>query len=402
MPSPVLKTSPMPETLPMPKTLPMSKTLHARWTDIATLAARRGEWQALAEAAVEPNPFYGPDFLIASENHLQPRQSTRCLIVEEGGPGGRLCALFPLQRPLLAHGLLGQAWCLHATPYTCLTTPLVASDCAEDAIDAALRFLACQPGPSSLFLSLTAEQRPFAKMLQEAIGKHPMRLERLNPLARAAIETGLDTARYRAGWSKSQTKNHARLKRRLEEAGTLEIEHLPGDSPEAPAMLEAFLALEARGWKGASGTALATNPATLAFTRDAFFGPERGARFYEVLRLDNRPIAVHLNLVAGGTAYSLKTTYDPDFARLGPSRFLDGEAIRLAAEGGRFTRMDSCAGPGHPMEASWLEREPIAGWLVELPGRRPSPLFGLTAARIRLAAKLSAWRNPKGYTTRRG
>lgn len=379
----------------------MPTALIAAWTDIASLAARRGEWQALLDTAMEPNPFYGPDYLIASEMHLHPQKPVRCLIVTDPGDGNRLCGLFPLQRPVVQHALLGLTWSLHATPYTCLTTPLVAMDRAHDVIVAALAFLAREPGPSTLFLSLTAENRPFARALQQVIQSQSGRWTRLNAHKRAGIETSLSAEAYRKDrWSKQQRKSHDRLGRRLAEAGAFAVEHVQGNAATAPEVLDAFLALEAKGWKGAEGTALNLIPTRQAFARAAFLGAAPSGRLFEVLRLDGKPIAININLIGSGTAFSIKTAYDPDFAHLSPGRFLDGEAIALATSGGTFVRMDSCAGPNHPMERTWIEREPIAGWLLEIPGRSKSPLFGATAARIRIAAKVSAWRHPKSYTTR--
>lgn len=380
----------------------MQTALVASWTDIASLVARRDDWQTLVDNALEPNPFYGPDYLTASETYLHPNRPIRCLTVTDPLDDNRLYGLFPLQRPVVQHALLGLTWSLHTTPYACLTTPLVVADRAKDVIATALAFLAGEPGPSTLFLSLTAENRPFARALQQVIQSRSTRWTRLNAHKRAGIETSLSVEEYRqTRWSKQQRKNHDRLSRKLAEAGSFEVERVTGDTPGASDLLEAFLMLEAKSWKGAEGTALSLTPTRHAFARAALLGSTGTDRLFEVLRLDGKPIAIHIDLISNGTAFSIKSTYDPEFAHLSPGRYLDGEAIALTASGGRFTRMDSCAGPNHPMERIWIEREPIAGWLIEIPGRSRSPLFGATIARIRLAARLSAWRHPKSYTTRK-
>ena len=66
---------------------------------------------------------------------------------------------------------------------------------------------------------------------------------------------------------KKRHKEFKRLRRRLAEAGPVafEIARSPGT---VTAALQDFLALEAKGWKGAAGTALIQNPAAATFCRN--------------------------------------------------------------------------------------------------------------------------------------
>lgn len=372
------------------------------WSDTARLADQRADWQRLAAAAIEPNPFYEADFLIASMRHLRGGKPIRCAIARDRLAGDRLVGLMPLERPLIADGLLGSAWRLYASPYTCLSAPLIDRVAPADILAALLAFLASESGPKRLVLPQTVGDGPVHQLLYGAGGQHGA-LHVVRRHARAAIRTNLSLEEYRRRhWKKSVAANLARRSRQLSEVGAVSIRRIFGDDPAAPAALDAFLSLEKLGWKGEAGTALASRPETEAFGRAALAGAP-GA-LYEVLSLDDRPIAVNVHLVAQEAAFAFKTAYDPDFARFGPGLLLDSAALELATRGGAFSRIDSCAGPGHPIENLWAERENVLHLAISLRpsrGRAGLPIdLALLARWLGLVERVRALRHSSSYTTR--
>ncbi|WP_143861863.1 GNAT family N-acetyltransferase, partial [Nostoc linckia] len=145
------------------------------------------------------------------------------------------------------------------------------------------------------------------------------------------------------------SKEHRRLARRLGERGALGFASTATGHGLSEAV-EAFLALEAEGWKGRRGTALAMTPATRSFFEAAVTDlAARGGAQIDMLLLDGRPIAAGLVLTAGPRAWYLKTAYDEAFARFSPGLLLS-HAIGAAAITAKGVELvDSCAIPDHPM-----------------------------------------------------
>lgn len=377
----------------------MSIRFFAEWTDVPNLAAQRQEWQALAQNALDPNPFYEPGFLIAAQAHLAKRP-IRCLVVRDSTQNNALCALFPLERPILRDGLLGQVWSLYRNPYSCLATPLIRKDDAPDILTCALATLTSNGGPHRLLLPILPEESGLLRLLRAHIspqGLHPVQQQ-----GRAIIASSLSVEEYqKAHWSKSTRSNLARKRKKLEELGVVEIRRIPGHHADAPALFEQFLALEAKSWKGQSGTALACHEHTRAFAHDALSGGEGSPQaLLECLLLDDRPIAINLNLIAGRTGYTVKTAYDPDFAAFSPGTLLDAEAPNLACAGGMLEKLDSCAAPGHPIERLWAERETLSHVMLDLkPGTFNLPI-GLLTRWMELVRQVKSWRYASSYTTK--
>jgi CelD/BcsL family acetyltransferase involved in cellulose biosynthesis len=110
-----------------------------------------------------------------------------------------------------------------------------------------------------------------------------------------------------------------RRRRRLEEADRLTLEI----STEASCSdLEEFFDLEARGWKGAAGTAITSKPDTEAFYRRLCSVASDHGWLVAFLRSGPDLIAADLSFEVDRAHYLLKTSFDPDHARYGPGLLL--------------------------------------------------------------------------------
>ena len=185
-----------------------------------------------------------------------------------------------------------------------------------------------------------------------------------------------------------RAKDLRRRRRRLGERGRVELDTATG-GPGLAAGLETFLALEARGWKGGRGTALASRPASAAFARALFPGEEDGPvrGRVDLLRLDGRAVAGSLALVAGGTATLLKIAYDEDERAFAPGVLLEAEIVRALHDTGFAERLDSASLPGSVLESLYPDRTGIAEIVAVPPGGT-----GLAAlvARARLQRRVTA------------
>ncbi len=186
--------------------------------------------------------------------------------------------------------------------------------------------------------------------------------------------------------------NLRRRARRLAEMGAVAIRRV-GGGPDVDAALEEFLALEAAGWKGARGTAIALDPARVGFYRAiARDAAARGTLALRALLLDGRAIAFHFGLVQGGVYYLPKTAYDEALGSVSPGQLLQREVL-AECEASGLSGFDFL-GPDMEWKREWASSHAPHDWLYvyrpSLAGRAMHTL----KHRVRPAAKeaLSWWR----------
>lgn len=197
-------------------------------------------------------------------------------------------------------------------------------------------------------------------------------------------EPGDDAERYLRRTLGQGYKKRMQQHRQLERAGALAYQRHRG--ADAITALEAFLTLEAAGWKGRSGTALASLPRHGAYIRELIrnLAAADAARI-DLLRLDGAPIAGGLLLDLAGQSHFLKIAYDEGKARLSPGRALAIEMLRADFATGRPFRLDSGAGDRiDPSAYPWGERQEMANAIVALADSSAALPRLAAAARMRL------------------
>ena len=157
------------------------------------------------------------------------------------------------------------------------------------------------------------------------------------------------------------------------------------------AALNDFLVLEASGWKGIAGTAIASDPALKTFVEGAVGALAAcGRARIDRLFLNGRAVAAAITLQSGDTAWCWKIAYNEGLASYSPGvqLALDLTESLLAAPG--TTRADSCATADHPMiDHIWRERLPLHDRLIAL---RPSamPFTAVCGAEMTRRAAIAA------------
>jgi CelD/BcsL family acetyltransferase involved in cellulose biosynthesis len=156
-------------------------------------------------------------------------------------------------------------------------------------------------------------------------GKKPNRKPLPGPYE--VVESRLD-AKFR--------QNLRRRRRRLAEQG--EVKYVLLDGKDARALdcaLADFFVIEASGWKGRGGTAIAQRPELVGFyTQVARDAAKRGALAMGFLELAGRRIASHFSIVHAGRHYLLKLGYDESFHEFSPGQQLTSEMIRDSCQRG--------------------------------------------------------------------
>lgn len=351
------------------------------------------EWDDLAAHTAEPNVFVERWFVAAGAAHLHPGANGRLLAVRDGG---LLIGLLPLTtvprygRLPIAHV---ENW-LHYHAF--LGGPLLRRGYEEAAWTAILAALDADPQSRGLVhLTGLVENGPVHRGLIAATAAQARPCDTVHRIERALLESDLaPDAYYAATVRKKKRKELGRLQSRLAELGTVTTRRL-ANRDELPGWIDTFLALERAGWKGQTGSALACEPATAAFFRDAVTGAHDAGRL-EMLRLDldDKPLALLVNFLAAPGSFSFKTAFDEEYSRYSPGVLIQLENLAILNRDD-IAWMDSCASEGHPMINSlWGERRGIVRVTLPLAGWHSRALFHAARAVERAAAALRARRAP--------
>ncbi len=210
-------------------------------------------------------------------------------------------------------------------------------DLPADAPEWQLREWAEQEGfPCGLWVSLRSPHLPLPRTYEE-------------------VEKALD-GKFR--------QNLRRRRRRLAELGEVKYAQVdPKDAGVVDTALADLFEIEASGWKGRDGTAIAQKPELVGFyTQIARDAAKRGALALGTLSLGGKPIAAHLSIVHCKRHYLIKIGYDESLHEHSPGQQMVSEAIR-----------DSCArglaefdflGPCMEWKLDWESQLRTHRWLT--------------------------------------
>ena len=161
-------------------------------------------------------------------------------------------------------------------------------------------------------------------------------------------------------------KEFRRLRARLEDEAPV-TERVFGETDDLGVWTDAFLALEAAGWKGEAGTAMAAREAERTYLALLLEGA-RDAGALRLFRLDagEQCAAMVIGLMGSdGGLYTYKIAHDPGLARYSPGVMAMLQVARHVLGSDDIVYADSCAKEGHPMiEQLWSERRTLHDWAV--------------------------------------
>lgn len=336
-------------------------------------------WDRLVAHAAEPNPFFEPWFLLPS---LRQWAASEHVVIKAWYHQGRLSGLVPIVRTTQYYGngvTHAKGW-LH--PNAFCGVPIIAAGHEEEFWRALLAHLD-RMARRALFLHLPL--LPADGLVSVALDRVLAATGRAHYLVaeenRALLTGESSAAEYlTAAMSAKKRKELRRQHNRLAEEGALSFERTEGAGGLAEWITE-FLALEAAGWKGEAGSALASAPDTRALFIDALTSAAAAGRLERLaLRLDGRAIAMLANFITAPGAYSFKTAFDEDYARFSPGMLLQLENLALI-ERPDIQWADSCAVEGHPMiERLWRGHRRMVSRNIAIGGPARRALFRMLKA----------------------
>ena len=198
---------------------------------------------------------------------------------------------------------------------------------------------------------------------------------------------------FAENFSRKRRKEYRRLRNRLAETGHLQSTvWQPGTSVEP--WVEEFLKLEAAGWKGRRGTAIACNKEQKAHLQHAL--PQMaqiGSLLFWKITLDERPIASMFGFLENNQVWLGKMAFDETLSQFSPGVLVILDATRDLLARGNVVLADSSADPDHPMINNiWRDRVQVADYLIATPGTSPTTfnslvMFEANRLKARQAAK---------------
>jgi CelD/BcsL family acetyltransferase involved in cellulose biosynthesis len=343
-------------------------------------------WRRLAADAAEPNVFYEPGFALAAAP-VFGRDVEAILVWSRPR---RLVGLFPFRVAARRYGaelpvLIG--W-THA--FAPSGIPLVDRGSAAAVVESFIDHVAADTSlPKILLLPLLNDSGPVAAALRATVERSGGAHAAFGRHQRAALQPHGDAAHYvERAIGKKRHKEVKRLRRRLAEAGPVVFEVARSPAAVATA-LQDFLALEAKGWKGAAGTALVQSPELRRFAESAVDALARqGQGTVSRLLLGSRPIACIVTLQSAGGVWCWKIAYDESLARFSPGVQAMTELTEALLADDTVASADSCAAPHHPMiDHLWRERLAMVDLMIGLqPGARFAIACRLESTRRRAIA----------------
>jgi CelD/BcsL family acetyltransferase involved in cellulose biosynthesis len=335
-------------------------------TEIRALEEVAAEWDRLADR-VGASPFVRPGWIAAWERAFDGPVEVEC-VREAGG----LVAALAIRRGRLAlagptnwHTPAFGGVAAHRGAVESLATALIGARPPR----LALSFL---DADDPLLAAVRAASRDGGLHTSEdVVGRPPF----------ISLEPDWDT--YEASRPAKRRADLRRRLRRLSEHGAVEFEVSDGGDSLSERLAEIY-PIEASGWKGRRGTAMASRPETrLFYELVAAWAATRGWFRLWTLRLASRPIAFAYCLDDGDAHYVVKIGYDAKFSQFGPGNLLTREMLRAAFETG--LRRYEFLGTDDPYKLEWTDTchelvriqvfgRALAGTVTRLAWERGRPL----------------------------
>jgi CelD/BcsL family acetyltransferase involved in cellulose biosynthesis len=367
--------------------------------DEASLSKYVTDWEDLAAAAVEPNPFYESWMLLPALRAFDKDKELLFVLIFAPHPSLEfappiLCGLFPLERSRFHRTpvKLLRLW-QHLHCFIC--TPLVRRGYGPETLSLFFDWLKSEEAGSSLMeFNFVAGDGAFHQLLVDQINERASLHFVKEQFTRALFRPSTDAENYlQRSLSGKRRKELRRQEKRLSETGRLEYAELTA-SAELGAWIDDFLRLESEGWKGRAGTNISANENEREFFREIVWEAFRRERLMMLaMRLDGRTIAEKCNFIAGAGAFAFKIAFDEAHAQSSPGVHLEIENIRRSHVLTGMEWMDSCSVADNFINSLWFDRRTISITLIAT-GKAPGGFLVSTLPLLR-------WLNRKNPFSRR-
>jgi len=341
--------------------------------------AGRQAWSRLADRALEPNPFYRPEFLLA--NVIERDLPVEMLVVVDGD---RWLACLPIHASPATRSFPFATIAALTDDYSFSGTPLIDREEVTTAVDGLLDLVRNERHAAVLIVPVFESRGPVGRALDAAAARASVRSIRVASFERGGWRR--TPVRHFPGpaFDRTDRKELARRTRRL----TADVGGDPTfvDRSADPAAWEQFLALENTGWKAERGTALGSTGRDAAFFRRMCSGmAEAGCLELVTLEVAGRTVAMECHLLDSRAFWSFKIAHDTAYAKYSPGTLLKYRVID-GLQDRPIDLADSCAVPDNAhMNRLWPDRRTMD--TVLLPTGAPAARLVPVAVWARRAAR---------------
>jgi CelD/BcsL family acetyltransferase involved in cellulose biosynthesis len=330
------------------------------------LAAIVPHWEELAARAIEPNPMY-EHWMLLPALRLFGAGVVCALVWMRDASGTRLAGLFPFVRVRRFKGVPATALSSWSHNSWMLCTPLVRADQAPHCLSALLDWVEDGgEGSSVLEFRYLPSDGAFHGVLADSLRSRSSMVLAASNFTRAFLRRGADGQSYLdSALSGLGRKSMRRKEKRLAERGELEHVAMQASDDEWP-WIDAFLALEASGWKGRGGSALASSKNNYLFACETLSAAHRRKRLHIMgIDLDGKPVARCCNITANEGSYAYRAAYDEAFAAYSPGVMAELDSIRHLHSLPGLQWMDSITDPDNvTLNRLWKERRTMQSVVV--------------------------------------
>jgi len=314
------------------------------------------DWSLLAGRAIEPNVFLDPAFLLpfckaSGLNHT-------AVMIWSKGPSRQLLGFFPITIVRNHSSLPFPVLSIWAHSEALLGTPLVDRQNPERVINAFLDHVSGSAKlPKIIVLRHTPEMGLFMSSFARVLSKRGDRLAMYGRHERAYLAPMGSRASYLEFAIKAKRRHELqRLRRRLQDTGCVEVSTTK-DAPMIGSALDDYLTLEASGWKGRAGTAIAPRRNLRGFVEASVASlAAKGTIRIDRLLVNSRAIAAAITLQSQDKAWYWKMSYDEAYGRFSPGTLLTLELTKLLLLDSTILSVDSSTKPDHPtLDHMWRE-----------------------------------------------
>jgi CelD/BcsL family acetyltransferase involved in cellulose biosynthesis len=348
----------------------------------AGFARLRAEWDALLARGPGDAPYHRHAWAGAWLDAFAPRGPLRVLVARDGL--GEAVGM----APLLVDRRAGRVELAAPANDHSPRVEWILGEDAPGAVAALWAFLRDRLRWDVLVLRDVIRDGPTSTLLEALARRDRHAVGRWHSLDSPYLP--LDGAPRERAVSSKFLANLRRRMRRLEEQGAVSYRRVDGGDDVEP-FLERFFALEASGWKGRRGTAIAADERIAFYYRSvAAVAAREGWLALRALELDGRPVAMHLGLRYRGV-YSLpKPAYDEALGACSPGQLLFREVVAEAEAAG--LREIDFLGPDMPWKRDWAPALRPHDWLyVYRPGLAGAARHAVKHRLRPLAKEVIAW-----------
>lgn len=338
-------------------------------------------WHRLAEAAIEPNPFFEPEYLLAQARALDAVGDVVLAVVSDGDSWA---ACMPVRRLARWHRIPISSlstWRGSAALPGLLGTPLLS---APPAAAALVESLVAAGGSSFVALEWLVADGPGYTAISDAIGRSGVRCIEFERFERAFLTRRPEDDYFERSMKGKHRGVMRRRWKKLDQqlGGEPRVVDVTGDATAVEELIE----IEGASRLAAGGMVLKSDPAYEQFFREMCDGFAKAGRLQlHALRYRDRTVAIRCNLLADPGIFYFKVAYDESFAQFSPGIRLEVESFHLFHDRPQSEWVDSCSDPNNEtMNRLLPERRPLVTLVLVKPGVRAP----VTAGAVRAARSL--------------